>query len=196
MAHRSSSRVSGFIGAYAPGWSPDIEGRLSLSIPRAANISWGETNSVSPSKRRPVLADRSPSSAWDIPQSINVGWQGVIRGIVNVADEPVIQLTLILRNRQKRFPAVIDTGFNGYLSVPRSIIEQSGWYHAGYETYEIATGELVRRPVYIGELIFDRKRCSTYLVASQAKDILVGTRLLQDKRLEIDFCSRRVFIRP
>lgn len=111
----------------------------------------------------------------------------MIRGFVNENDEPLIPITLILKNKPRRFYAVIDTGFNGYLSVPQPIAQGSDWYFAGYEEYEIATGDQVRERVYLGSVIFDRQRLTTHVVTSHAKDILIGTKLLSGKELHIDF---------
>lgn len=119
----------------------------------------------------------------------------MIRGVVNENDEPLVPIDLILRKRRRRFQAVLDTGFNGYLSVPESMVKGSGWYFAGYEEYEIATGDKVRERVYLGDIIFDRKRRTTHIVTSHAKDILIGTRLLSGRELHIHFKKRKVWIK-
>lgn len=119
----------------------------------------------------------------------------MIRGFVNENDEPLIPISLLLKNRPRRFQAVLDTGFNGYLSMPESVVQRSGWYFSGYEEYEIATGDRVRERVYLGEVIFDRQRFTTHVVTSRAEDILIGTRLLSHKTLHVDFKRRVVWIR-
>ena len=119
----------------------------------------------------------------------------MIRGFVNENDEPLLPIALILKNRPRRFEAVLDTGFNGHLSVPQSIVRQSGWYFAGYEEYEIATGDRVRERVYLGRMILDRQRLTTHVVTSRAKDILIGTKLLSDKMLCVDFKERTLWVR-
>ena len=119
----------------------------------------------------------------------------MIRGFVNENDEPLVPITLLLKNRPRRFQAVLDTGFNGYLSVPETVVQRSGWDFVGYEEYEIATGDRVRERVYLGEVIFDRQRLTTHVVTSRAEDILIGTRLLLDKALHLDFKKRTVRIR-
>jgi clan AA aspartic protease len=89
--------------------------------------------------------------------------------------------------KRRRHLAVIDTGFNGYLSVPKPVIQQSDWEWLGFEDYELASGAIVRERVYRGHVIFDRRRLEVYVVATDAADILIGTKLLQGKRLLIDF---------
>lgn len=119
----------------------------------------------------------------------------MIHGFVNENGEPLVPITLLLKNRPSRFQAVLDTGFNGYLSVPEAVVQKSGWTFVGYEEYEIATGDRVRERVYLGEVIFDRQRLTTHVVTSHAEDVLIGTRLLSDKTLRIDFKKRMVWIR-
>lgn len=119
----------------------------------------------------------------------------MIRGVVNANGEPLASLTLILQGKRRRFQAVLDTGFNGYLSVPQSMADRSGWYFSGYEEYEIATGDRVRERVYLGEVISGGDRMTTHVVTSRAKDILIGTRMLSRHELHIDFKKRSIWVR-
>ena len=114
--------------------------------------------------------------------------------MVNENDEPLVPITLIVGKKHKRYEAVLDTGFNGYLSVPQSIADQSQWYFAGHEEYEIATGDVVREKVYLGGVIFDWKQFTTHIVTSHAQDILIGTKLLADKKLRIDFKKKTLWL--
>src|SRR5206468_12038363 len=77
----------------------------------------------------------------------------MLKGKVNRHGEPLVAISLILRQRPVRFSAVLDTGFNGYLSVPGHVLTRSRWQLIGTETYEIATGALVAQEVYLGEII-------------------------------------------
>ena len=116
----------------------------------------------------------------------------MLKGRVNRHGEPVVAISLILRKRPARFSAVIDTGFNGYLSVPRRVLAHSKWQLIGTERYEIATGALVEQEVYLGEISFDGDRAMVYAVATNAQDVLIGTKLLRVKVLTIDFPTKRV----
>lgn len=119
----------------------------------------------------------------------------MLHGRVTPQGEPVVSIQLVLRKRPVRFSAVIDTGFNGYLSVPRRLLVGSRWRAIGAEKFEIATGALVEQEIYLGEAIFAGDRGLVYTVATAARDILIGTKLLRDHILEIDFPTRRVVIR-
>ncbi len=119
----------------------------------------------------------------------------MLRGRVNEYGEPLVVITLDLGHKRQRQTAIIDTGFNGYLSVPKPVIQQSDWQWLGFEDYELASGAVVREQVYRGRIIFDQKRLEVYVVATDSADILIGTRLLQSKRLLIDFSSDAVHIK-
>jgi clan AA aspartic protease len=119
----------------------------------------------------------------------------MLQGSVNAYGEPIVRLSLILRGRSVSCSAVIDTGFNGYLSVPRKLVKQSGWHYFGTEDFEIATGESVTQSIYIGRMIFHHARLMVYAVATDANDVLIGTRLLERSTLTINFRTKRVIIR-
>lgn len=119
----------------------------------------------------------------------------MLKGRVNRHGEPIVSIYLILRKRPVRFSAVIDTGFNGYLGVPRRALTDSKWQFIGTEKYEIATGALVEQEVYLGEISFDGDRGMAYTVATDARDVLIGTKLLRDKLLTIDFRTKLVVLK-
>lgn len=116
-----------------------------------------------------------------------------ISGRINSHEEPEIPLTLVVHGKRLRKRAIIDTGFNGYLSVPSSLAK--GWYFFGHEEYEIATGEIVEQRVYLGKILWGSQEQDVYAVTSRAKDILIGTKLLRRCRLLIDFPRKRLLIR-
>lgn len=119
----------------------------------------------------------------------------MLRGRVTRDGEPIVPISLILRTRPTAFPAVIDTGFNGYLSVPKRLLARSTWQAIGTEKFEIATGAIVEQEIYLGEAVFDGRRSPVYTVATDADDILIGTKLLREKVLVVDFRTKRVTVR-
>jgi clan AA aspartic protease len=119
----------------------------------------------------------------------------MLTGIVNSRGEPVVRITLFsITNRIQSHLAVIDTGFNGTLSLPESLIQRLGWRCIGHESYEIATGDVVRERVFEGRVRWMRQIQDVDVVASHAKDVLIGTRLFEGRRLIIDFRKRHVRI--
>jgi clan AA aspartic protease len=119
----------------------------------------------------------------------------MLKGRVNRQGEPVISIQLVLHNRPIKYTAVIDTGFNGYLSVPRRLLTGAKWLAIGTEKFEIATGSVVEQEIYLGEINFDGKRGPVYSVATEAQDILIGTKLRRGKTLVINFRTNQVTVR-
>ena len=119
----------------------------------------------------------------------------MLKGRVNRYGEPVISIQLILRNRPAKLIAVIDTGFNGYLSVPRRLLVGSKWLAIGTEKFEIATGALVEQEIYLGEIVFDGRHSPVYAVSTEAQDILIRTKLLQSKILVVNFRTKQVTVK-
>jgi clan AA aspartic protease len=119
----------------------------------------------------------------------------MLKGRVNRHGEPLISIQLILRDRPIKFTAVIDTGFNGYLSVPRHLLTDSKWLSIGTEKFEIATASVEEQEIFLGEINFDGQRGPVYSVATEAQDILIGTKLPRGKSLVIDFRTNQVTVR-
>jgi len=119
----------------------------------------------------------------------------MLKGVVNDRDEPVVGLRLISSNsRSHLHPVIIDTGFNGNLSVPEKLAKRYGWPWIGNESYEIATGDVVEQKVFLGEIRWFGIQQQVYAVASHADDILMGTRLLRQRQLNINFRTRKLHI--
>lgn len=119
----------------------------------------------------------------------------MLKGIVSRDLEPIVEIQLIFPDKMLRQFAVIDTGFNGALSVPSELIASSGWEFVGYEKYEIADGAIIKAEVYLGEVLFDGRKRRVGILSSDSKDILIGTRLIQDKVLTVNFKTGYVEVR-
>ncbi|MBM3707309.1 MAG: hypothetical protein FJW69_03050 [Actinobacteria bacterium] len=119
----------------------------------------------------------------------------MIEGIVNNFDEPIIKLDLMLSSDiLKKISAVVDTGFNGYISIPANLIGESDWDFIGTEEYELANGEIVEEKVYIGKIIFDGDELQVFSLTNRSTDVLIGTKVLKNKILKVDFKNSRVII--
>lgn len=119
----------------------------------------------------------------------------MIKGRVTSSYEPVIKLALISAKKRITCDAVIDTGFIGYISIPLPLARELDWIHIGYEEYEIATGEIVKQAVYLGNVAFRDKCKDVYAVTSNSRDVLIGTKLLAGYILTINFRTRRLALR-
>jgi len=120
----------------------------------------------------------------------------MLKGFVSNFGEPVVQIELVFSTSDKSFKhlAVIDTGFIGYLSVPEKLAQRYEWQWIGMESYEIASGSTVDQKVFLGKINWFGDKQDIYVLTSQAKDLLIGTRLLENYKLAIDFKSKKVQI--
>ena len=121
----------------------------------------------------------------------------MVSGEVTNSLEPITELIFIGKDRDQKERSVVDTGFNGFISLSIRLLETLGWKHIGYERYEIATGETVRQRVYIGRVRFMDREQEVTAVASGAKDALIGTRLLDVNQciLHVNFPKRSLWIK-
>jgi predicted aspartyl protease len=91
--------------------------------------------------------------------------------------------------------AVIDTGFNGDLELPESLRGQLHARWAAQSLAELAGGVCLVEDIYLVDFPFDGR----IVVEAEASfvegdDILIGTKLLGEHRLEIDFVNGTVRI--
>jgi clan AA aspartic protease len=108
-----------------------------------------------------------------------------MKGKVNEDIEAVLKLTFIGPQRRRRtISAVIDTGFSGSLTLPRSIIRSLKLPRAGTTRAELGDGKLVWFNVYAGFVLWHRRRRCIEIHESESVP-LVGMALLEGSELVI-----------
>lgn len=117
----------------------------------------------------------------------------MIIGFVNESDEPVVEVKLDLGKEKRLVNAVIDTGFNGYISVPKKLIDRSDWDFLGIEEYELASGELMRERVFLGRIEIGTEKLVAFILPSNSSDALIGTKLLKNRVLTINFADKTLY---
>jgi len=115
-------------------------------------------------------------------------------GFVNENDEPVVKIKLDLGKEKRSVNAVIDTGFNGYISVPKKLIDKSDWDFLGIEEYELASGELMRERVFLGRIEIGTEKLITFILSNNSSDTLIGKKLLKNSLLTINFTNKTLKI--
>jgi len=118
----------------------------------------------------------------------------MIIGFVNESDEPVVEVKLDLGKEKRAVNAVIDTGFNGYISIPKKLIDESDWDFLGIEEYELASGELMRERVFLGRVEIGTEKLVVFILSSNSSDTLIGTKLLKNRLLTINFADKTLKI--
>ena len=102
----------------------------------------------------------------------------MIEGVVNAAYEAVVTLPLRGPEGQYReIAAVIDTGYNGFLTLPTPVVAELGLAFGGISRATLADGSVVAFDVYDVTVIWDG--IARYVSANAADSTpLVGMSLL------------------
>lgn len=109
----------------------------------------------------------------------------MIEGVVNAALEAVVSLTVQGPSGQSReIEAVIDTGFNDFLTLPSALAAELGLAYRNRGKMILADGSEATFDIYRAVLLWDGESRHVYAYAADAIP-LVGMALLHDHDLSI-----------
>jgi clan AA aspartic protease len=109
----------------------------------------------------------------------------MITGSNNSALEAILRLTVRgPLGRRRRITAVIDSGFNGALTLPLEVITELGLPWIQSDTVELGDGSISECDSYAGIIVWNR-RSITRLVDEAATTPLVGMELLHGFELNM-----------
>ncbi len=110
----------------------------------------------------------------------------MIRGVVNAAYEPVISLTVRGPSGQSvEIEAVVDTGFNGFLTLPSESVVGLGLLRSARVSTILADGSAAMLGVYPTTVLWDGHPRHVHAYMSDGVP-LVGMQLLDRHRLFIE----------
>ena len=113
----------------------------------------------------------------------------MIQGEVSTNGVPTIRLSVAGRE----WAATIDTGFNGDLELPEALRTSLNIRDTfGLVKFALAGGQTIEEYVYIVDFPFDGRLVEAAATFVSDNQILIGTRLLQDYWLQINFVTRTV----
>jgi predicted aspartyl protease len=112
----------------------------------------------------------------------------VILGVLSAQGLP----TIILPIAGQDWPATIDTGFNGDLELPDALREPLNAQFVGRATAALAGGQSVEEDVYLVDFPFDGRIVQAEATFVIGNRVLIGTNLLREYSLQINFVSRTV----
>lgn len=121
----------------------------------------------------------------------------MLRGWLREDEQAVVNIEVICRDGNRRtVSAVIDTGFNGQLSLSRHFVDEIDFSltQIGTIEMELASGDLIEEDVYSGMIQFDGNELTAEIILTDAEDTFIGTGLLTGKVLVINFATRDVTI--
>ena len=106
--------------------------------------------------------------------------------------KPKIELTIVGLDDQIKVPALVDTGFDGaiMLSLPAAL--QIGLRLSNMVQVELADGSIKKEFVFEAKVIMDKETVPVDVLLTSSDESFVGTALLQNQSLMIDFKSQLI----
>ena len=109
----------------------------------------------------------------------------MIAGFVNQHLEPIVPVAILDANGYRwRREVVVDTAFDGDLTLPSEFIEQLGYASAGETEMTLADGQTVKCNFYEALAVWDGDYRTVYVTESASQSLL-GTNLIQGSTLTI-----------
>ncbi len=110
----------------------------------------------------------------------------MIQGVVNAHHEAVVRVPLVgPSGRERNVDAVIDTGFNGFLTLPPALVEELGLEWLGQKSMVLANGSRDVFDTYGVAVVWDGQ--TKFVDADEANAApLLGMAMLHSHNLNID----------
>jgi clan AA aspartic protease len=105
---------------------------------------------------------------------------------------PTFDLEVIGSRTRVSITAIIDTGFDGSICLPTVLAVRLGLELTGQTEVELADGTVTRQLVFAGSAHLLGKTREVAIYLTDSDDALLGTALLADCRLTIDFPTDKV----
>ena len=110
----------------------------------------------------------------------------MMQGVVNLRREAMLTVAIGNSNRQlQSIDAVIDTGFNGFLSLPSAIITTLDLPWSGSDFVTLGDGSETSFDLYTAVVIWDGQYFEIDIAESETEPLL-GMALLYGYRLQVD----------
>jgi clan AA aspartic protease len=110
----------------------------------------------------------------------------MIYGVVNLRREATLPIVVGTPDGQRQFiDTVIDTGFDGFLSLPSEMITRLGLPWRTSNTATLGDGSQTLFDFYTGTVIWDGQYRKIDIAASETEPLL-GTAMLYGYRLQVD----------
>jgi clan AA aspartic protease len=114
----------------------------------------------------------------------------LIDGIITDDGVPAIDVEV----GSQHWQAVIDTGFNGELELPERLQSHVNAQFVGRATSLLAANQRIEEDVFLVDFPFDGRMVRVQATFADGDEPLIGTGMLRDYRLQIDFPARIVAI--
>lgn len=112
----------------------------------------------------------------------------MITGAITTEGVPVVAMMLA----GEAWTAIIDTGFNGDLELPSRLKPSVNARFLCRNLSLLAAGQLIEEDSFLVDFPFDGRILLAEATFAGHDEILIGTHLLRDYRLEMDFPAQTV----
>lgn len=119
----------------------------------------------------------------------------MISGYISDGLEPIVEIGLRSGDELVRIPAIIDTGFSGYLALSVRYVDDLEMNFKYVERYELADGTIIVKDVFHAHIVFGNEERDVYTIVTTSQDTLIGASLLRRHNIAIDYPQRTVQIR-
>lgn len=109
----------------------------------------------------------------------------MIVGRITNNQEAIIELEIVGLNRQAKIEVVIDTGFDGYLTLPGDLINRLGLRQAGRRYAILGDGNTVALELYRAKVLWHAEEREVPVLRTDGGP-LVGMALLKGNRVILD----------
>ncbi len=110
----------------------------------------------------------------------------MMSGYVNSNREAIIQIAIVGDSKRlKSVRAIIDTGFTGDLTLPRTVIDELGLTLRGFQRVILGDGSVQYFELCVGTVIWDGQMREVEINLAET-DSLVGMGLLENYKLEME----------
>jgi clan AA aspartic protease len=106
----------------------------------------------------------------------------MIQGWLREDGQAVVDFAVVCSDRSRHtVPAIIDTGFNGQVSLSRRVVDELDLplTYEGTVEAELASGMVIEEDVYSGTIRFDGQELTAEIIVTDSEDTLIGTALLR-----------------
>ena len=119
----------------------------------------------------------------------------MIHGYFDDSGHPKIKIPVSGSREQIEIEALIDTGFDGEITIPSVIGVRLGLELTGLEEFELADGSVIQNFVFSGQATLGGQNREVRIMLADIDEAIFGTGLLTSYRLAIDFVNRTIDIK-
>jgi clan AA aspartic protease len=112
-------------------------------------------------------------------------------GSVNALREALIEIRFV---PGEAFECVVDTGFDGALILPASVVKRLALPVVARLLFELVGGARMSADVALGEIEWLGERRIVEVIMSEGNDALIGTEIFEGTKLVVDYANRLVTI--